>query len=94
MMFVHQALREVRLCKNKTWTILLCTGGYSSTQIKKIKDAFNDKEVMNGCVSDIIDIADNDLESIINYINLADVKKETYLNLFTRIAGRYLFVDG
>jgi len=77
MMFVHQALREVRLCQNKTWTILLCTGGYSSTQIKKIKDAFNDKEVMNGCVSNIIDIADNDLESIINYINLADVKKET-----------------
>lgn len=77
MMFVHQALREVRLCQDKTWTILLCTGGYSSTQIKKIKDAFNDKEVMNGCVSNIIDIADNDLESIINYINLADVKKET-----------------
>ena len=77
MMFVHQALREVRLNTNKTWTILLCTEGYSTIQIQKIKEAFNDNEVMNGCVSNIINIGDNDLDSIINYINLADTKSDT-----------------
>ena len=35
MMFVHQALRQVLLNKEKDWTILLCTEGYGNLQIKK-----------------------------------------------------------
>lgn len=77
MMFVHQAIREVRLNKYKKWTILLCTGGYSLNQIRKIKAAFYDKEEMADCVNDIIEIGDNDIDSIINYINFSDVKKNT-----------------
>lgn len=77
MMFVHQALREVKLGKDKMWTVLLCTQGYSTKQIEEIKNAFNNKETMNCSVNDIIEIGDNDLDSIINYINLADTKKNT-----------------
>ncbi|MBR0100628.1 MAG: hypothetical protein IJP90_13095 [Treponema sp.] len=77
MMFVHQAIREVRLNKSKKWTILLCTEGYSHNQIKKIKAAFYDKDEMEDCVNDIIEIGDNDIDSIINYINFADRKKNT-----------------
>lgn len=77
MMFVHQAIREVRLNNSKKWTILLCSGGYSFNQMKKIKAAFYDKFEMKDSVNDIIEIGDNDIDTIINYINFADIKKNT-----------------
>lgn len=41
MMFVHQALREVLANKEKEWTVLLCTKGYTQIQINTIKKYFN-----------------------------------------------------
>lgn len=79
MMFVHQALREVRLNNDKKWTILLCTEGYTNSQLLKIKSAFYDKNEMKDCVTNIIEIGDNDLNSIINYINTSDIENNTVI---------------
>lgn len=103
MMFVHQALREVRLNTDKKWTILLCTQKYTAKQIKKIKAAFYDEEEMKNCVANVIDIGIWELSKIINYINFGDINGNTksmkrkcikvaHLSVYSHgIVGAFLF---
>lgn len=71
-MFVHQALRRVKLneefCFN--WTILLYKKGYSTNQINKAKEAF--QKFAHYC--NFIEI--NNYQQAINYINTKDINKK------------------
>lgn len=72
-MFVHQAIREVLTYRELKWVILLCEEGYSSEQISKIKETFDNIKNRQGgkTVKKIIPISG--VSHIVQYINTGDI---------------------
>lgn len=85
MMFVHQALREVLINKEKEWTVLLCTKGYTQIQINTIKKYFNNilKEDGSQTVRYIKEISN--LNEILYYINRGDKKTNRSLYMISKL---------
>lgn len=85
MMFVHQALRQVLLNKEKDWTILLCTEGYGNLQIKKIKKYFNQILKSDGTKSVRYIKEITNLNEILFYINRGDKKTNRNFYMITEL---------
>lgn len=85
MMFVHQALRQVLLNKEKDWTILLCTQGYGKLQLETIKKYFNQILKSDGSktVRYIKEITN--LNDILFYINRGDRNTNRNLYMITEL---------
>lgn len=85
MMFVHQALRQVLLNKEKDWTILLCTQGYGKLQLETIKKYLNQILKSDGSktVRYIKEITN--LNDILFYINRGDRNTNRNLYMITEL---------
>ena len=85
MMFVHQALREVFQNKEKEWTVLLCTEGYTQNQIAKIKKSFYNIMKSHGVptVRTIKDISNSN--NILDYINRGDDSTNRRLYMISKL---------
>lgn len=73
LMFVHQALRRMRLNNSIRFDFLLCSNGYSSEQKKSIKDT-----VENIYKSKYIEVSN--AQQIINYINTGNKNSSATLS--------------
>ena len=81
MMFVHQALREVRKNNTKKWTVLICKEGYTKSQMHAIEKAFYDKNIMRDSVLNILildGMQSSIIDKMINYINYGDLEFNEY----------------
>jgi hypothetical protein len=74
-MFVHQALRKIRLNLDLKWTILLCEKGYTEGQLAKIKSTF--EEIRSEVGEQVVAIYKtvSSPEEIIDYVNKGKDRK-------------------